>query len=100
MFAQWHAEFEAWIESIAIHLADVVVNSAGSKHWARDAGIDRQLGRKLADILSARDKDLIGDDKLFELIKKRRKSIDNLPGPLHPSGRQVATTTTETHVVA
>src|SRR5713226_5140901 len=45
MLAERHAEFEARIKPIAIYFADVVIHAARAKHWASDAGIDRQISR-------------------------------------------------------
>src|SRR5256885_12925569 len=43
---------------------------------ASDAGADREFGRKLPDMLRARDHDLVLQNELFELIEKRREKID------------------------
>src|SRR5438552_18885327 len=62
MFAERHTELEARIKPIAVYFADVVIHAARAKHWASDAGIDRQISRKFADLLCARDKNFIFDN--------------------------------------
>jgi len=38
--AERHAEVEAGVESVAVHLAEVVVDAAGAEDGAGDAGVD------------------------------------------------------------
>ena len=78
VIAQRNAKFEPRIKSVAIHFAKVIIHPAGAQHGAGDAGVDRQLGGKLADILCARDDDLVADNQLLELIEESRETIDNL----------------------
>src|SRR5437868_13785781 len=100
MFAERHPKLKPWVDSITIHLADVVVYAAGAQHRPRDAGIDRQLSRELAHFLCARDEDFIRDDQLLELIEKARKRLDYFPGAFHPIRSGVHPTAAKTHVVA
>src|SRR5438876_3352659 len=100
MFAQRHPKLEAWIESITIHFPKVVVEPGSAQHWAGDAGVGGQFGGQLADVLRASDEHFIRYDQLFKFIEKSRKSVDDLPRPLHPARWQIAAATAETHVVA
>src|SRR5262249_42916731 len=59
MFTERDSEFKPGIKSVAIDLADVVVHTTRPQHRARDAGIDRQFGGNLANILGAADDDLV-----------------------------------------
>ena len=59
MIAERDTKLEARIETVAIDFAQVVIYAGGAKHRTGDAGVDRQLGRELADFLSTREQDII-----------------------------------------
>ena len=60
MIAQRHAEVEAVVDAVAVHLADVVVHAGGTEHGAGDAGVHGQLRPEDAHALSARHQDFVG----------------------------------------
>ena len=61
MFAERNPEFETRIESVAVDFANVVVHAARAQHRAGNAGVDREIGGKFADVLRARDQDFVSE---------------------------------------
>ena len=100
MFAQRNAELETRIKSVAIHFANVIVHAAGAQHWAGNPGADREIGRKSAHVLRARDHDFVSKDQFTKLIEKFRKTIDNLLRGGKPLIAGINAATPEPHVVA
>src|ERR1051325_1828386 len=55
MFSERDSEFESRIKSVSVDLANVVIHTARPQHRTRDAGVDRQFGGQIADVLCASD---------------------------------------------
>ena len=100
MFSKRDAEFEARIKAVAVHFADIIIYARRAQHRTRDTGIDREVGRKDADVLRATDHHFVAHDELFQVVDEVREAIDDLFRALHPARWRVAPATTKTHVVA
>src|SRR5262249_6477329 len=100
MFPKGDPEFEPRIEPVAVYFANVVIHAARAQHRTCDACVDRQFGRKFADILGAADHDLVTQNEFLEFVEKFRETIDNLLCPGQPLIVRVYTAAAETHVVA
>src|SRR5205809_4468492 len=100
MFAQRNPKFETRIKSVAVYFANVVVHAARAQHWAGNSSADRELRRKFSDVLGPRDHDFVLQNKFFELVQKRRESIDYLLRACEPLIVRVNSAATEAHVVA
>ena len=78
VIAQRNAEIEAVVDAVPVHLANVVVDAAGARHGAADAGVDGQFARQHADALGARHQDFVADQQLLKLVEEAGKFLRRL----------------------
>src|SRR5205807_10490917 len=100
MVPEWNPEFKTRINSVTVHFANVVIHAACAQHRPRNTGADRELRRKVSDILSARDHDFVLQNQRFELVQKLREKIDNLLRASEPGIIRVNAATPKAHVIA
>ena len=100
MVAQRHAERVATVDAVAIHLAEVVVHTAGTQHRAGDAGADGKFSGQLAHALRAGHEDFVAGEKFIKLIQKPRILGHDFLRPVQPAVRQVTPTATKAHIIA
>ena len=100
MIPERHAKVEPVVNSVFVHLAQVVINTARAQHRAGDAGVDRECPRQHAYTLRARHKNLIRGEQILELVQKPWVVFHHFPGFIQPSFGQVHPASAEPHIIA
>src|SRR5215207_6937356 len=100
MIAERHSEIKPIVNSVMIHLADIVINPGRPEHRSGDARVDREFPGQNSHPLSTGQKNFILAQHSLELIEKAGKLLDHLAGLLHPPRWQVTTATPKAHIVA
>src|SRR5208283_3583178 len=95
-----HAEIEARVEAVAVHLAHVVVDARRAQHRAGDAGADGERRRQPPDALGAGHEDLVSGDELLVLVEEPAEAAGQGARGIEPSRGRVRAATAEALVVA
>jgi hypothetical protein len=98
--AERDAKLETRIKTVAVDLADVVVDAGCAEHRAGDPGANRKLGGERADALRARHQDFVAGDERLVLVEKLAVAVGELLRGREPVGRRIDTAAAETLVVA
>src|SRR5260370_41110510 len=72
MVAEGHAELKSIVDAIPLDFPDVIIDAAGAKHGAGNAGIDGQIARENADALGSGHEDFIFAEQRFESSSRKR----------------------------
>src|SRR5208282_1981279 len=84
-----HAEFEAIVNPVLVHFADVVIDSAGAQPRAGHAGIDRQVAREHAHALAAGAQDFVFTQERLKVVEEGIETGGDIDSLFAPAGREV-----------
>src|SRR5260370_25601609 len=98
MVAEGHAELKSIVDAIPLDFPDVIIDAAGAKHGAGNAGIDGQIARENADALGSGHEDFIFAEQRFELVEEAGELGDDSFGLVEPTCWKVAAAAAQAHV--